>query len=143
MIGNTTRSPNPAGYAGLLENLLALTSALTEFFESRFTLFAQESKSALMQLLVLAACSILALVSCVLGYIFLIASGVVGLAHLAGISWVWIALAAAAAHFVIAFVLLLVTRRQMSKPFFRATLTELKEDREWVKNLNATNQSTS
>ena len=83
-----------------------------------------------MQLLVLAACSILALVSCVLGYIFLIASGFVGLAHLAGISWVWTALAAAGAHFVIALILLAVARGQISKPFFRATLTELKKDRE-------------
>jgi uncharacterized membrane protein YqjE len=139
MTSDTTRFTNPAGHAGLLENLLALASALTEFFESRFALFAQESKAALMQLLVLAACLILALVFCVLGYVFLIASGVVGLAHLAGISWVWTALAAAGAHFVIALILLLVARGQMTKPFFRATLTELKEDREWVKNLNATN----
>jgi len=94
------------------------------------------------RLLVLAACSILALVFCVFGYVFLIASGVVGLAHPAGISWVWTALAAAGAHFVIALVLLLVARSQMTKPFFRATLAELKEDREWLKNLNPTNQST-
>jgi uncharacterized membrane protein YqjE len=143
MIRHTTRSPNSAGHAGLLENLLALARALTEFFEGRFALFAQESKAALVQLLVLAACSILALVFCVLGYVFLIASGVVGLAHLAGISWVWTALAAAGAHFVIALILLLVARSQMTKPLFHATLTELKEDREWLKNLNATNQATS
>jgi len=143
MISNTTRSPNPAGHAGLLKNLLALTSALTQFFESRFALFAQESKAALVQLLVLVGCSILALVFCVLGYVFLIASGVVGLAHLAGISWVWAALAAGGVHFVVALILLLVARRQMTKPFFRATLTELKEDREWVKNLNATNLPTN
>jgi uncharacterized membrane protein YqjE len=102
MISDTTRSPNPAGHAGLLENLLALASALTEFFKGRFALFAQESKATLVQLLELAACSILALVFCVLGFVFLVASGVVGLAHLAGISWVWTALAAAGAHFVIA-----------------------------------------
>jgi uncharacterized membrane protein YqjE len=143
MISDTTPSPNPAGHAGLLENLLALASALTEFFEGRFALFAQESKAALMQLLVLAACSILALVFCVLGYVFLIASAVVGFAHLAGISWVWTALAAAGAHFVIALILLLVARSQMTKPFFRATLTELNDHHEWVKNLNATNQPTS
>jgi uncharacterized membrane protein YqjE len=143
MIRHTTRSPNPAGHAGLLENLLALARTLTEFFESRFALFAQESKAALVQLLMLAACSILVLVFFGLGYVFLIASGVVGLANLAGISWVWMALAAAGAHFVIALILLLVARSQMTKPFFRATLTELKEDREWVKNLNATNQPTT
>ena len=143
MVSDTTRSRNPAGHAGLLENLLALASALTAFFEGRFALFAHESKAALVQLFVLAACSILALLFCVLGYVFLIASAVVALAELAGISWVWMALAAAGAHFVIALVLLLVARSQMTKPFFRGTLTELKEDREWVKNLNATNQPTS
>jgi uncharacterized membrane protein YqjE len=79
----------------------------------------------------------------VLGYVFLIVSAVVGLAHLAGISWVWTALAAAGGHFVVALILLLVARSRMTKPLFRATLTELKEDREWLKNLNATNQSTS
>jgi uncharacterized membrane protein YqjE len=96
-----------------------------------------------MQLLVLAACLILALVFCVLGYVFFIASAVVALAHLAGISWVWTALAAAGAHFVVALMLLLVARSRMTKPLFRATLTELKEDREWLKNLDATNQPTS
>jgi uncharacterized membrane protein YqjE len=92
MISETTRPRNPAGHAGLLENALALASALTEFFEGRFALFAQESKAALVQLLVLAACLILALVLSVLGYMFLIVSAVVALAHLAGISWVWTAL---------------------------------------------------
>jgi uncharacterized membrane protein YqjE len=143
MISDTTRFCNPAGHAGLLENLLALASALAEFFEDRFALFAQESKAALLHLLVMAACSILALVFCVLGYVFLIASTVVALAHLAGISWVWTALAAAGAHFVVALILLLVARRRMTKPLFRTTLTELKEDREWLKNLDATNQPTS
>ena len=143
MISETTRSRNPAGHAGLLENLWALASALTEFFEGRFALFAQESKAAFVQRLALAACLILALVLCVLGYVFLIVSAVVGLAHLAGISWVWTALFAAGGHFVVALILLLVARSRMTKPLFRATLTELKEDREWLKNLNATNQSTS
>ena len=33
MISDTTRSPNPAGHVGLVENLLALASTLTELFE--------------------------------------------------------------------------------------------------------------
>jgi uncharacterized membrane protein YqjE len=143
MISETTRSRNPAGHAGLLENVLALVSALTEFFEGRFALFAQESKAALVQPLVLAACLILALVLSVLGYVFLIVSAVVAFAHLAGISWVWTALGAAGAHFVVALILLLVARSRMTKPLFPATLSELKEDRQWLKNLNATNQPTS
>jgi small-conductance mechanosensitive channel len=89
MISETTRSRNPAGHAGLLQNLLALTSALADFFESRFALLAEESKAAFVQVLVLASYLVLALILCAFGYVFLIASAVVALAHLAGISWLW------------------------------------------------------
>jgi uncharacterized membrane protein YqjE len=143
MISETTRSRNPAGHTGLLQNLLALTSALADFFESRFALLAEESKAALVQLLVLAICLIVALILFGFGYVFLIATAVVGLAHLAGISWVWTALMAAGAHFIIALVLLLVARSRMTKPLFRATVSELKKDREWLKNLDATDQPAS
>jgi len=127
----------------LLENLLALVSALADFFESRFALLAEESKVAAVQVLILVGCLIFALLLSALGYVFLITGAVVGLAHLAGISWPWIALAAAAVHFIIALVLLLVARSRITKPLFRTTLAELKKDREWLKNLDATNQSTS
>src|SRR5213076_2136594 len=102
MISESPRSRNPAGRAGLLENLLALLSALAEFFESRFALLAEESKAAAVQLLILAGCLIFALLLCAIGYVFLITGVVVGLAHLAGISWSWIALADGAAHFILA-----------------------------------------
>jgi len=52
-------------------------------------------------------------------------------------------LAAAGLHFIIALVLLLIARNRMTKPLFRATTSELKKDREWLKNLDTTNQSTS
>ncbi len=143
MISESPRSRNPAGHAGLLENVLALVSALVEFFESRFALFAKESKTAAVHLLILAGCLIFALLLCAMGYVFLITAMVVGLAHLLGISWAWIALAAAAVHFIIAMILVLIARSRMTKPVFRATLAELKKDREWLKHLDATNQSTS
>jgi uncharacterized membrane protein YqjE len=143
MISDRPRSRNPAGRAGLLENLLALVSALADFFESRFALLAEESKVAAVQVLILVGCLIFALLLSALGYVFLITGVIVGLAHLAGISWPWIALAAAAVHFIIALVLLLVARSRITKPLFRTTLAELKKDREWLKNLDATNQSTS
>ena len=142
-MSESTRSRNPAGHAGLLENLLALLNALAEFFESRFALLAEESKGAAVQLLILVGCLIFALLLCALGYVFLITGAVVGLAHLIGISWPWIALAAAVVHFIVALVLLFVARSRITKPLFRATLSELKKDREWLKNLDATNQSTS
>jgi uncharacterized membrane protein YqjE len=143
MMSESTRSRNPAGHAGLLENLLALLNALAEFFESRFALLAEESKGAAVQLLILVGSVIFALLLCALGYVFLITGAVVGLAHLIGISWPWIALAAAVGHFIVALVLLLVARSRVTKPLFRATLTELKKDREWLKNLDATNPSRS
>ena len=143
MMSESTRSRNPAGHAGLLENLLALLNALAEFFESRFALLAEESKGAAVQLLILVGSVIFALLLCALGYVFLITGAVVGLAHLIGISWPWIALAAAVVHFIVALVLLLVARSRVTKPLFRATLTELKKDRECLKNLDATNPSRS
>jgi len=142
-MSESTRSRNPAGHAGLLENLLALLNALAEFFESRFALLAEESKGAAVQLLILVGCVIFALLLCALGYVFLITGAVVGLAHLIGISWPWIALGAAVVHFIVALVLLLVACSRITKPLFRATLTELKKDREWLKNLDATNPSRS
>ncbi len=143
MISESSRSRNPAGHAGLLQNLVALVSALGDFFESRFVLLAEESKAAAVQLVILVGCLALAMLLCALGYVFLITGAVVGLAHLVGISWPWIALAAAALHFIIALVLVLIARSRMTKPFFRATLAELKKDREWLKNLQTTNQSTN
>ena len=140
MMSESIRSRNPAGHAGLLENLLALLNALAEFLESRFALLTEESKGAAVQLLILVGCVIFALLLCALGYVFLITGAVVGLAHLIGISWPWVALAAGVAHFIVALVLLLVARSRITKPLFRATLTELKKDREWLKTLDATNQ---
>ncbi len=143
MISESSRSRNPAGHAGLLDNLLALASALAEFFESRFALVARESKAAAVRVLILAGCGIFAVLLCALGYVFLITGAVVGLAHLLGISWPWVAVGAAALHFLVAVVLLLVARSQITKPLFRATLAELKKDREWLRNLDATSQSTN
>ncbi len=143
MMSESIRSRNPAGHAGLLENLLALLNALAEFLESRFALLTEESKGAAVQLLILVGCVIFALLLCALGYVFLITGAVVGLAHLIGISWPWVALTAAVVHFIVALVLLLVARSRITKPLFRATLTELKKDREWLKTLDATNQSRS
>ena len=133
-------SRNPAGHSGLLDNALGLISAVVAFFESRFVLLAQESKSAAVQLLVLVGCVIAALALCVMGYVFLIVSVVVGIAHLLGTSWPVVALVAALLHFIVAAVLLLVARTRITKPMFPDSIDELKKDREWLKTLN---QSTS
>jgi len=124
----------------LLGNALGLLSAIVEFFEVRFAVLAKESKSAALQLLILVGCVIAALALCVMGYVFLIVSAVVGIAHLLGTSWPVVALVVALVHFLIAGVLLLVARSRVTKPMFRGTVDELQKDREWLKTLN---QSTS
>jgi len=140
MSSESPSSRNPAGRSGLIDNALGLLSAIVEFFEIRFALAAQESKAAALQLLILVGCVIAALALCVMGYVFLIVSAVVGLAHLLGISWPVVALVVAVGHFIIAGVLLLVARSRITKPMFRDSVEELKKDREWLKTLN---QSTS
>ncbi len=130
------RFRNPAGHAGLLHNLLALLNALVGFLESRAGLFAKESKTALVHVLVLAVCAIGAAVLVLFGYIFLILGAITGMAHALRISWVWIALVVAAVHFFLAMVCLLIARSQMKKPMFESTAVELKKDREWLKNLD-------
>jgi len=140
MISESPLSRNPAGHSGLLDNVLGLLSAIVQFFEVRFAVLAQESKSAALQLLILVGCVIAALALCVMGYVFLIVSAVVGIAHLLGTSWPVVALVVALLHFIIAGVLLLVARSRITKPMFQDTADELKKDREWLKTLN---QSTS
>jgi uncharacterized membrane protein YqjE len=140
MSSESPRPRNPAGHSGLLDNTLGLLSAIVEFFEIRFALAGQESKAAALQIAILVGCVIAALALCVMGYVFLIVSAVVGIAHLLGTSWPFVALVVALVHFIIAGVLLLVARSRITKPMFRDTVDELKKDREWLKTLN---QSTS
>jgi len=136
MTSETSRSRNPAGHAGLIHNLLALVNSLAGFLESRAGLFAKESKTALVQILVLVACVTAAVVLVVLGYFFLIASAIVAIAHSLHLSWIWISLAAAALHFILALICLLVARNRMKQSMFEVTTAELKKDREWLKNLD-------
>src|SRR6266576_1256599 len=98
MAGETMRSRNPAGHAGLVSNLLAFLTDLAGFAESRITLFVTESKTALVQMLVLAICLVAALMFFAFGYIFLVAAVVVGVARFSQISWIWVALATAGVH---------------------------------------------
>src|ERR1700694_6032916 len=143
MAGDTMRFRNPAGHAGLLHNLLALVSDLAGFLESRIGLFAKESKTALVHVIVLLGCLAGAAVLGLFGYVFLIASAIAGLAHGLHISWIWITLAAAGLHFILALVCLLIARVRMKKSMFEATAHELKKDREWIRTLHKKSRSTN
>lgn len=143
MAGETMRFRNPAGHAGLLHNLLALVNDLAGFLESRIGLFAKESKTALVHVIVLLGCLVGAAVLVLFGYVFLIASAIAGLAQGLQISWIWISLAAAGLHFILAVVCVLIARARMKKSMFEATAAELKKDREWLKNLDKKSLSTN
>jgi uncharacterized membrane protein YqjE len=141
MAGDTMRFRNPAGHAGLLNNLVSLGNSLAGFFEARIGLLARESKGALLHLLLLAGAVMAALVLVISGYIFVIVSVIFGIAHAAGVSWVWIALAAAGLHFVLAIGCGLFARSQLTKPMFQFSVAELKRDREWLKSVDQQNQN--
>jgi uncharacterized membrane protein YqjE len=143
MAGDTMRFRNPAGHAGLLHNVLAVVNDLAGFLESRIGLFARESKTALVQILVLLACIVAAAVFALFGYVFLLASAIAGLAHALHVSWIWITLGAAGLHFILALICLLIARSRIKKSMFEATAAELKKDREWLKNLDKKSPSTN
>jgi len=143
MAGENSPSRSRPCQAGFIGSLVALASALADFFESRAALFATESKAALVQFVLVALCLVAALLFFAFGYIFLLATAVVAVAHLAKVSWLWTALAAAGLHILIALIFLLVARTGIKRPIFRATSAELKKDREWLKNLETTNQTRS
>ena len=143
MAVQTVRARNPAGHGGFIRTLLALAADLAALAESRLALFLKESKTALVQMVVLVACLLAAVLFVVLGYIFLIASIIVAVAHLVQMSWVWIALIAAGCHFLLALIALLIARTRMVKAPFPELSAELKKDREWLKNLETTSRSTN
>lgn len=140
MAGETMRARNPAGHAGLFNNLLALVNALASLVESRVALFAQESKGALVQLLVIAACLVIALLFFALGYLFLLASAIVAIAGATDLSWTWIAVTVGGVHLMLAVICLLIGYAKARKPPFREMSAELRKDREWLKNLDQTSR---
>ncbi|HET9856486.1 MAG TPA: phage holin family protein [Chthoniobacterales bacterium] len=142
MAGESSPSRSRMRQTGFIGSLVALASALADFFESRAALFATESKAALVQFVLVAVCLVAGLLFFAFGYVFLLATAVVAIAHLANVSWLWTALAAAGLHILIALIFLLIALRGIKRPIFRETAAELKKDREWLKNLE-TNQTRS
>ena len=129
---------NPAGHAGLLQTVRSLVASLTQFLESRLQLAARESKAAVRHVMTLVACFIAAAVLSVCGYVFLIVFVIFEVAHLIGVSWIWVALGLALLHFVAALLCLAMARGQAKHLTFPDTASVLKEDTEWLKNLDQT-----
>src|ERR1700759_2891157 len=108
MAVQTVSSRESAGHGGLIGTLLALVTDFALFAEARLSLFVRESKSALVQLIMLAALLLGAVLFVALGYIFLLVSVMFEVARLFEIEWIWIALIAAAMHFLLALVAVLI-----------------------------------
>jgi uncharacterized membrane protein YqjE len=129
---------NPAGHAGLFQTVRSLLASLTLFLESRLQLAARESKAAVRHLVTMVACLIAAAVFLLFGYVFLIVFVVFEVAHLIGVSWIWVALGLALLHFLAALSCLIFARGLLKHPILRETANVLKEDTEWLKNLDQT-----
>jgi uncharacterized membrane protein YqjE len=140
MAAEAIRARNPAGHAGLFNSVLALVNSFAEFISSRTALFAEESKAALAQLLIVLGCVIAALVFLILGYLFLVLCAVVAIARLAEVSWIWVALGAGALHFALAVAAALIGWSRGKRLPYRELTKELKKDREWLRNLDQTSR---
>jgi hypothetical protein len=68
---------------------------------------------------------------------------VFGIAQLAEISWIWIALMAAGAHLLFAVIAVIVARVKMLRAPFPELAAELKKDREWLKTLDVNSRPTN
>lgn len=131
---------NPAGHAGLGKNIKAFIASFALFLESRFKLAARESKAAIGHLVTMVICLVVALILSLLGFVYLVVFAIVGIAHLLGVSWLWVALVVALLHFAVALFCLIIARAQMKHPILRDTTMVLKEDTEWLKNLDQKNR---
>jgi uncharacterized membrane protein YqjE len=132
------RSWNPAGHAGLIDNVIGFVSAFFAYVETRAALLAVESKSLLLQLALVLAFGIGALIALIFGYIFVLGSIVVGIAHATGVSWTWVALIAGLLHIALAAVCVFLAKGKLRGRLYPETRMELKKDQQWLKSLGKT-----
>ncbi len=83
----------------------------------------------------------LAVAGCVFfGWILLLAGGVSLLATAIGWPWSWVAVGLAAAHLLLAIILVKLAKPS-GNPAFPHTLAEFQKDREWIENFQKTKSS--
>jgi uncharacterized membrane protein YqjE len=131
---------NPAGHAGLIDNAIGFVSAFFAYVEARAALLAAESKAVLLELVRVVAFGLGALIAVVFGYIFVLVSLVVGIAHRTGISWTWIALVTGLLHIGVAAVCVFLAKSTLRSRLYAETRAELKRDQAWLKTLGKTEQ---
>jgi uncharacterized membrane protein YqjE len=131
---------SPAGHAGLIDNAIGVVSALFAYVETRAALLAVESKALLLQLVSVVAFGLGALIAVAFGYIFVMASLVVAIAHRTGCSWTWIALVTGLLHIVLAAACIFQAKSKLRGRLYPETRSELKRDQTWLKTLGKTEQ---
>lgn len=108
--------------------------AVSDLLSSRVELIQMEAKQASAAGAVKAAALTAMVIAIAFTWALLLAGGIPLIASLSGVQWPLIALATAAAHLLLALVMLARLRRQGS-PVFPITRNEFKRDREWFRNL--------
>ena len=136
----SARSRNPAGHGGLIDNAVGFVSAIFAYIETRAALLGVESKAMLLQLVAVLAFGLGALVAVIFGYIFILASLIVGIAHGTDVSWTWVALCAGLLHIILAIVCVLLAKSKLRGRLYPETRAELKRDQQWLKSLSKTEQ---
>ena len=131
---------SPAGHTGLIDNAIGFVSALFAYVETRAALLAFESKALLLQLVTIVAFGLGALIAVVFGYVFVVASVIVGIAHRTGFSWTWIALVTGLLHIVLAAACVFLAKSKLRGRLYPEMRSELKRDQTWLKTLGKTEQ---
>src|SRR5438093_9765374 len=111
---------------GLFAHLRELFAQVAEYLHARLQLAGIESKEALGHYIKTLAWLIAALVIVVFGYLFLCIGVVVLVARLIDITWPWVMVAFAVAHFVFAVVCVFLAKGRFAQPVFTATMQELR-----------------
>jgi len=120
---------------GLFRSLRALLAAKLAYLRARFQLAGLETKEAAVHYAFILALAVVALVTIIFGYFFLVIALVflVALACGGGDAWIWVTLGAAVLHFLGAALLLLISKLKLAQPMFAASIEELKKDQQWLK----------
>lgn len=128
-----TTGPNDRPARGLAANVLSLGGSLGRHVQALVELAGVESREALALYLRLAVMLGAALIFLVFGYVLLLLFISFLFAAVFGIPWVWISLALALIHFLVAFICANHVRCHMRSPVFEATRAELRKDFEQLK----------
>jgi uncharacterized membrane protein YqjE len=112
---------------------LSLWGSVGRHIQSLLELAGLEGREALALYVRLAVMLVAALIFLVFGYVLALLFFAFLIAHLFGISWIWITLGLAVLHLLVTFLCASHVRTHMRSPVFTATSAELRKDFEALK----------